>query len=109
VFLGSLASLHPMDSEEFTVVFLGGFEDTRPGGAPSAEGRYERAVLAAQHQDIGVRVVQVVLELGEQELSLADLFGDYALYTSGWISARSLYSGRSEERGHEANAPSLGG
>jgi hypothetical protein len=47
VFLWGLASPGPMDSEEFTVVFLGGFDDALLGETLSAEGCYEGVVLAA--------------------------------------------------------------
>ncbi len=36
------------------------FEDAVPGGAPGAEGSHEGAVLATQHQDVGVGLVHVV-------------------------------------------------
>ena len=49
-----LASLLPVNPDELSVVFLGSLDDARLGGAPRAEGRYERAVLAAQHNDVGV-------------------------------------------------------
>src|SRR5215217_6350946 len=52
------------------VVLLGGFHDTLPRGSPSAEGGHKRPVLAAQHHYVRVRLVQVVVELGEQWLIL---------------------------------------
>ena len=38
-----------MRSEEVAVVFLGGFEESLPGGAHCAEGTHEGAVFAAQN------------------------------------------------------------
>src|SRR5215207_5226536 len=47
-----------------------------PRGPSCAEGCHERAVLAAQDHYVWVRLVQVVVELGEQWLIL------HALYSS---------------------------
>src|SRR5215204_570120 len=58
------------------VVLLGGLHDALPRGPSCAEGGHERAVLAAQDHYVWVRLVQVVVELGEQWLIL------HALYSS---------------------------
>src|SRR5918993_1805486 len=58
------------------VVLLGGLRDALPRGPYCAEGCHERAVLAAQDHYVWVRLVQVVVELGEQWLIL------HALYSS---------------------------
>ena len=68
VFLGGLASPGTMDSEEFTIVFFGCLHDALPGGPTRAEGGHEGPVLATRHHDVGVRLVEVVVELGEQEV-----------------------------------------
>src|SRR5918995_7334149 len=51
--------------DQLHVVLLGGLHDTLPRGPPSAEGGYKRAVLAAQYDYVWVRLVHVVVELGE--------------------------------------------
>src|SRR5215207_6410291 len=58
------------------VVLLGGLRDALPRGPSCAEGCHERAVLAARDHYVWVRLVQVVVELGEQWLIL------HALYSS---------------------------
>src|SRR3712207_839333 len=50
------------------IVFHSGLADALLGGCLGAEGRYEGAILAAQDQDIRVRLVQVVVELGKLSL-----------------------------------------
>src|SRR5215210_4925428 len=52
------------------VVFLCGLHDTLPGGPPGAEGGHERAVRAAQDNYVWVRLVYVVVELGEEQFVL---------------------------------------
>jgi len=51
-----------MRPDKLSVVFLGGLDYALRGGTPRAEGCNERVVLAAQHSDFGVRLVQMVLE-----------------------------------------------
>src|SRR5829696_7768252 len=60
-----------VNPHEFPVIFPSRFDDALPRDTPRAKSRHERVVLAAQHNDVGVRLVQVVLELGEQELLCA--------------------------------------
>ena len=55
--------------EQDPVVLAGGVDYSLLGKTPSAEGRDEGAVLAAQHDDVGVRLVQVLFELGNFRLS----------------------------------------
>ena len=50
------------------VVLSGGFDNAFPRGPYRAEGAHVRAVLAPEHDDVGVRLVQVVAERGEEEL-----------------------------------------
>ena len=52
------------------VVFLCGLHDTLPGGPPGAEGGHELDVLAAQDNYVWVRLVYVVVELGEEQCIL---------------------------------------
>src|SRR5215216_6272570 len=56
--------------EQPPVVLPGGLHETLTRGSPSAEGGHKRAVLAAQHHYVRVRLVQIVVELGEQWLIL---------------------------------------
>ena len=49
------------------VVLFCGFDDAFPRGPSRAEGGHVRAVLAPEHDDVGVRLVQVVAELGQEE------------------------------------------
>ena len=70
MFLGVLHLPSPMDPEEFAVIVLSRFDDALPGGALRTEGRHERVVLATQHQDIGIRLVKVVLEYGKRRSSV---------------------------------------
>jgi hypothetical protein len=43
-----------------------GLENALPGSPAGAEGRHEGAVLAAQHEQVGVGLVEAVAELGQQ-------------------------------------------
>src|SRR5215213_436904 len=54
--------------DKLPIILLGSFDDALRGGAPSAEGRNEGAVLAAQDHYVRVRLVEVVVELGKPEL-----------------------------------------
>jgi hypothetical protein len=56
---------------ELLVILPSRFDDAFPRDTPRAESRYECAVLAAQHDDVRVRLVKVVLERGEQQLFCA--------------------------------------
>jgi hypothetical protein len=49
------------------VALSGGFADAFPRGPYRAEGGHVRAVLAPEHDEVGVRLVQVVVERGEEE------------------------------------------
>src|SRR5215213_5640634 len=51
--------------DQLPVVLLGSLHDTLPRCPPSAEGGHKRAVLAAQHDYVWVRLVYVVVEVGE--------------------------------------------
>lgn len=55
-----------MRSEEITVVFLGGLKEALPGGPRRTEGRRDGAVFATQVENVGVRLIQVVVELREK-------------------------------------------
>ena len=48
------------------VVVLGGLDDALRGESTGAEGRHEGAVLAPQHHYVGVGLLEVVVELGQQ-------------------------------------------
>src|SRR5918998_2393709 len=52
--------------EQGRVVLFDGLDDALPGSPPGAEGRHECAVLAAHHEHLGVRLVEMVVELGQQ-------------------------------------------
>jgi hypothetical protein len=41
-----------------SLILLGGLEDALPGGPPGAEGGHYRAILTAQDEYVGVRLVQ---------------------------------------------------
>src|SRR5215207_2532758 len=56
--------------DDLPVVLLGGLQDALPRGPLRAEGCHKRAVLAAQHHYVRVRLLQIVVELGEQWLLL---------------------------------------
>ena len=68
MFLGVPSLVGPVNPQELTVVFLGCLHDALPGGPTRAEGGHEGPVLATRHHDVGVRLVEVVVELGEQEV-----------------------------------------
>ena len=51
------------------VVLSGGFDDAFPRGPYRAEGSHGRAVLAPEHDDVAVRLVQVVLNFKGREAS----------------------------------------
>jgi hypothetical protein len=50
------------------IVLLGGLDDALLGGSLCAEGGYKGAILATQYEDVGVRLVQVVVEFREHRL-----------------------------------------
>src|SRR5215211_3907430 len=50
------------------VVLLGGLTDALPGDSSCAEGGYKGAILAAQNGNVGVRLVQVVVEFRKHSL-----------------------------------------
>jgi hypothetical protein len=50
------------------VALLGDLHDALPPGPSGAEGCHERAVLAAQDHYVWVRLLYVVVELGEEQL-----------------------------------------
>src|SRR5918994_7934610 len=54
--------------DQLEVVLLGGLRDASPRSPPSAEGCHKRAVLAAQCDYVRVRLVYVIVELGEHLL-----------------------------------------
>jgi hypothetical protein len=54
--------------DQLEVVFLGGLRDAFSHSTPSAEGGHKRAVLAAQCDYVRVRLINVVVELGEHLL-----------------------------------------
>ena len=69
------ASLRPIQQaqrarvlpDQGRVVFPGGLDEALLGEPAGAEGGHESAGLAAQHEHVGVRLVEVVVELGQQE------------------------------------------
>src|SRR5687768_18450464 len=63
----------PMLLEQGPVVLPRRLHDALLSDTPSAEGRNERTVLAAQDDHVGVRLVEVVVELGEHLLAHAHL------------------------------------
>ena len=67
--LGVPSLVGPVNPQELTVVFLGCLHDALPGGPTRAEGGHEGPVLATQHYDVGVRLVEVVVELGNRRSS----------------------------------------
>src|SRR5215208_7689086 len=67
VFLGVLALLGSVNPHELPLILLSRFDYALPGSAPRAEGCHERVVVAPEHDDVRIRLVQVVLEQGEEE------------------------------------------
>jgi hypothetical protein len=62
--LGVLPLPTSVKPEALSVVFPGGLNDALRD-PPGAEGGHEGAVLTTQHDDVGIRLVEVVVELGE--------------------------------------------
>jgi hypothetical protein len=84
------------------------FDDALPHDTPRAESCHERVVLATQHHDVGVGLVQVVGELGEEELFRAGFLEDQVGYLRLNLCARSLHSKRCQVRGYVPFGTSLG-
>jgi hypothetical protein len=66
--------------EALSVVVLGGLNDALRD-PPGAEGGHEGAVLTTQHDDVGIRLVEVVVELGEQSSLRAPMTWKGTLHT----------------------------
>src|SRR5215218_4459028 len=66
--LGVLRVPGNMNPQDFPVIFPSRFDDALPRDTPRAERRHERVVLAPEQEDVGVRLVQVMLERGEEEV-----------------------------------------
>jgi hypothetical protein len=58
---------------ELSIVLLGSLDDALPGGTARAEGCHERVVLAAQDQNVWVRLVEVAVECRKRKLTIFHL------------------------------------
>jgi hypothetical protein len=58
-----------MSPDKLPIIFLGGLDDALLGGSSRAEAGYEGAILTTQYGNIRVRLVEVVVELGQPEFS----------------------------------------
>jgi hypothetical protein len=71
--LDTLALPGCMSPGELLIVLLGSLEDALPGGTVRVEGCHERVVLAAQDQNVWVRLVEVVVEYRKRKLTIFNL------------------------------------
>jgi hypothetical protein len=71
MFLAFLSTPGHVNLHELAVILPSRFDDAFPLDTPRAESSHEGVVLAAQHDDVRVRLVKVVLEQGEEEVFCA--------------------------------------
>ena len=63
---------------------LGDLDDAFSVGSHGAEGCHEGAVVAAQDEHVGVRLVQVVVELGQEHVSFSAHRGWTSSSSTSW-------------------------
>jgi hypothetical protein len=71
MFLAFLSMPGTVNLHELAVILPSRIDDAFPLDTPRAESSREGVVLAAQDHHVGVRLVKVVLERGEEELFCA--------------------------------------